>query len=249
MELSFERLWSLFLNKLKFILLFSVIAALATYIVCDNFIDKKYTSSSALLIKMSDEGTNSNNELTVSKGLVENYKTALYTDNFFTLVAEKVLVDYNIKYTPRELKQNAEIKVGSAEKNSSSDFSINYTCTDPYLAQSILEIITKTAVSYISDNFSNEVMVIEDPMFPDGPSSPKTIRNSVYAFLIVFILVVCFYFFREISDDKIKNVRDITGTYDIFVLGVVPDYIVKKPKAQSYHSYYANDTKEDNGNG
>ena len=249
MEITFERLFSLFLNKLKFILLFSVIAAIGTFVVCNYFIDKEYTSSSVLLIKMSDEAPNSNNELSVSKGLVENYTKALNTDNFFTVVAKNIEEQKGLKYNPTDLRQASSIKAGSLENNS-SDFSIEYVCGDPVLAQEVLFIITNTAIDeYLPKSFPNEVLRIDDPTLPKSPSSPRTVRNSVYAFIVVFILVACFYFFRELSDDRIKNVRDITGSYDLFLLGVVPDYIVTKPKTQSYHSYYANDVKEDNSNG
>ena len=248
MDISFERLWSLFLNKLKIIILISAIASIGTFLVCNFLINKEYTSDSALLIQMNiSEDQNANNELTVTKNLVDNYIRTLNTDNFFNGVAEKVNTKYNSEYTGNQLKKSATIKSSSSDR-SSSDFNISFTSGDPVLSQEILSIIVESAIEYIDDNnFPNKIKCIESPTFTDHPSAPKTRNNTIYAFIIVFVIVSCFYFFKEIFDDRIKNVRDISNVYDIHVLGVVPDYSdPKKQKKKSYSHYdYTAGNKEE----
>ena len=251
MDISFERLISLFLNKLKFILLVSIIVSLGTYVYSNNFLDKKYTSSSTVLIAMNSETMqNSSTELTVTKNLVDNYIKTLYTENFFSLAANEVNRVLNTNYTSSQLKSATTIKASSAEK-SSSDFNLSYTSGDPELSQKVLVIITDCALSYVNDKgFPNKLMRIDDPTYPSNPSFPKVKSNTLYAFLIVFVASTCFFYFREIFDNRIKNVRDISGEYDLFILGVIPDFVSPKPKrTKGYHTYSNSYSKEESKNG
>lgn len=250
MDISFERLMSLFFSKLKFILLVSLIVAAGTYIYSNNFVDKKYTSSSTMLIAMNaDTSQSTNNELYVTKNLVENYMKTLYTDNFFAVASEKVNQELGTNYSIGQLKSATTIKTSSIN-NSSSDFTLSYTCGDPQLAQQILFIISDTALNYINDiGFPNELMRIDNPTQPLSPSYPKVKSLAFYAFLVTFVAAVCFFYFREIFDGRIKNVRDITNEYELFVLGVIPDFVSPKPKkSKGYYAYTNSYNKEESKN-
>ena len=248
MDISFERLISFFFSKLKIVIIISVIVTVASYLFSDNMIQKKYTSSSALMITMNvSSSQSSNNELTVTKNLVENYIRTLYTNNFFSVVARSVNEELGTDYTSKSLKSSTSIKSASSDK-ASSDFNINYTSNDPVLSQKILTIITNEALTYIESlGYSNKLDCIEDPTLPTGPSSPNPRNNAIYAFLISFVGSMAVFYFVEIFDTRIKNVQDISATYNVSILGVIPDYASgNKKRKSSYYTYEETAAKEEN---
>lgn len=250
MDISFERLFALILAKLKYVILIAIVVSLCTYLICDNMIEKKYTSESALMIQMNTQSNQStNNELTVTKQSVENYIRTLYTYNFFKYAASSVNAQLGTNYTEKQLLKSSSIKASSADK-SSSDFIFTYTSTTPGLAQDILFIITEEAINYLDEkNVANPVDRIEDPSLPVTPSSPKTKTFTIYSFLFSAILSLCIFFFIEILDDRIKNVKDISSAYTITVLGVIPNYDHPKKSKNKKHSYANSYSKEENNNG
>ena len=249
MDISIERLLSLFLNKLKYIILITVLVTVATYLVSDNLIEKKYTSESALMIQVNSQSNqNTNNELSVTRQSVENYIRTLYTDNFFKIATDRINAELGTNYTYKQIKKNSEMKAGSSDR-ASSDFNISYTATTPDLAQKILFVITDEAMNYLdSKNVTNPVDRIEDPSLPGGPSFPKTRDYTLYALILSFIISVCMFFFKEIFDDRIKNVKDITAEYDFSILGVIPDYTPSKSSTYTKASRSYNYSKEEKKN-
>lgn len=242
MDISLERLVSLFLSKLKYIIIITLLVSIGTYLVSDNLIEKKYTSESAIMIQVNAQSTqNTNNELAVTKQSVENYIRTLYTDNFFRIATDKVNSTLGTDYTYKQIKKSSQMKAASTDR-ASSDFNISYTASTPELAQKILFIITDEAMTYLdSKNVTNPVDRIEDPSLPTSQSFPKTRDYTLYAFILSFVVSVCLFFFKEIFDDRIKNVKDITTEYDLSILGVIPDY---EPSSYSKDSRIKACTKE-----
>ncbi len=239
MDISFERLISFFVSKLKFVLVLSVVIAIGTYLVCDNFITKKYTSSSALMISMNlDANQTSINELNVTKNLVENYIRTLYTTNFFSVAASEINENLGTDYTAKEIKDNTVIRADSQKL--SADFNIDYTSESPVISQKILTIITAKAIAYIEElEYTNKIAIIENPTFATGPSSPKLRSFTIYAFLITFVFSMVILFFIEILDNRIKNVQDISSEYNLTIIGVIPDYSPSRPKKIKKNKAYA----------
>ncbi len=250
MDMNFERLVSLIITKLKYVILIAVVISLGTYLICDNIVEKKYTSESVLMIQMNPQSNQStNNELSVTKQSVENYIRTLYTYNFFRYAAESVNSELGTNYTEKQLLKSSTIKASSSDK-SSSDFIFTFTSTTPELAQKILFIITEEATSYLDEkNATNPVDRIEDPSLPVTPSYPRTKTLTIYSFLFSAILSVCVFFFIEIFDDRIKNVKDITSAYTITILGVIPNYDQPKVTKGRKNSYANSYSKEEKKNG
>ncbi len=251
MEISFERLIALFLNKLKFILLVSVIAAVATFFISENLLDKEYTSTSKMYIPMNQEmQQNASNEVTTTRRLVNDYIQILDTIDFFQVVSAAVNEELGTELTPAAIRINTKITAVSSKEETSA-FYIAYTSKSPDLAESVLKIMDKEAIEHIaSKGLQNKLEVIGSPYGHQKPSAPNTRNNCIYAFMIGFVLSVCFFYFREIFDNRIKNVQDILSEYEISLLGVVPDALpekVKKTKKSYYayaHSYYSKEDEQ-----
>ena len=253
MEISFERLIALFLNKLKFILLISVIAAVAAYFISENVIDKEYTSSAKMYIPMNQElMQNASSEVTTTRRLVNNYIGNLETYDFFKIVSERVNKELNANLSPAAIKKFTKFTPVST-KEESSHFYIRYTSKSSTLAGDVLNIIYLEAIKSIESRETGYTLeCVDKPNGHQTPSAPNTRNNCIYAFMIGFVISVCFFYFREIFDIRIKNVQDILSEYEISLLGVVPNAIPQKvsKSKKSYrgyaHSYYS---KEDNNNG
>ncbi len=250
MEISFERLLGLFFNKLKFILLVAVIATIATYFISDNLIEKKYTSTSQMNVPTITTGSASSGDIINTRRLVTEYVDILSSLDFFEAAAESVEEQTGLSYTKSQLRSSTSIASKSSGEHSSV-FYIRFTSDSPEKAQTVLKIIDETAIDYIAERYKDAnkegvarklgfISINESPNAPTSPSSPNILNNCIGAFVIAFIVSACLFYFREILDDRIKNVRDIISEYDIPLLGVVPDFIQEQPQKRNkktYHSY------------
>lgn len=227
MELTFERLVSLFTSKLKYIIIVSLIAAVGAFFISTNVVKKEYTSSSRLLIMMNATTTQSGvNELSITQNLVANYIITLDTDNFFKVATDAINKKYKTEFDYTIIKDRTTIDGNYTEEN--SELNIRYTCGDSLSAQLILEVIDAEAISYIDKlGFPNELLIINNPTLPIAPSSPNVKNNMAYAFIIAFIICVCIVYFKEIFDDRIKSTNDISK-YNLKIVGIIPNYIKKQ---------------------
>ncbi len=261
MEISFERLLALFFNKLKFILLVAIIASVATYFISDNLVEKEYTSSSQMRIPTIKATTTAAGDVINTRRLVTEYIDILDSYDFFEEVSLAVNDTLDTSFTKEQIRRNTKIANKSSDEDSSV-FYISYKSTSPELAESVLTIIDEKAKSYIAKQYEDinaasaaeGLGIVEINEKPNGhfsPSSPNTRNNCIYAFIISFVLVVCFFYFREILDNRIKNVQDIATEYNLSLLGVIPDYIQqdnkkgKKNRHRTYRSYGEKPSKEE----
>ncbi len=231
MEISFDRLLALIINKLKYILIIALVVVIATFIISEFFITKTYTSSADVYINMNSQ-TNQNTltELNTTKNLVANYIGILNTGNFFQTVANTANYELSAFFDASSLKSGARFSDKSTELNTSI-FVITYTSTDPVQAQQILTIITREASDYINNNptdFPNPIVVTDGPTYSSKPTSPNTLNNCVYAFIASIILSVFAFILYEMVDNKVKDVQSVISEFQLSLLGVIPDYAIDK---------------------
>ena len=236
MEISFDRLLALIINKLKYILIIALVVVIGTFIVSESFITKTYTSSADIYINMNSQtDQNTITELNTTKNLVTNYMNILNTNKFFEFVANTVNERFSTFYTADFLRSNARFSTKSVELDSSF-FVITFTSTDPVQAQQILSIISTEAANYINNNpddFPNPIVVTEDPTFATKPTSPNTLNNCIYAFIISIVLSVFVFILQEVIDNRVKDVQTVVAEFQLSLLGVIPDYASDKSNKAS----------------
>lgn len=232
MEMNLNRLLSLLVSKLKYIILIAVILAIGAFGYTKMFVDETYTSSAKFLVDM-EITQNKASEQSFSVNALKSYMAIFNTRDFFNEVADI----YNAEkgeptFTSTEIRSMTSIADSSGSEEPT--FYIKVTASDPSTAYEISKTISEYAVSKINDfEYLNTITMVESPIMALAPSSPNVKKNALIGFALGVILTSAFFVCREMFDGRIKNVEDISNEYDIPILGVVPDTTAEAPENKS----------------
>lgn len=223
MEMNLNRLLSLILLKMKYIILVALIFAMMAFGYTKFFVDEKYTSSAQFIVGM-EAVQNKAAEFSYAQQTLNYYLPIFRADDFFDEVA-KTYNEKNDKtvYTSGQIKSMTSIY--SSSNPDEPTFFITVTALKPDVAYDLADVISKYAIEKIENEHEtlNKITIIDSPDIPLAPSSPNVRKNTFIGFLIGAFLMITYIICREMFDVRIKNIEDISSEYDIPVLGVIPD--------------------------
>lgn len=232
MEINLNRLLSLLVSKLKYIILIAVILAIGAFGYTKMFVSEKYTSSAKFLVDM-EITQNKASEQSFSVNALKSYMAIFNTRDFFNEVADV----YNAEkgetlFTSSEIRAMTSISDSSGSEEPT--FYIRVSASDPTTAYEISKTISEYAISKINEfEYLNTITMVESPIKALSPSSPNVKKNALIGFALGVILSAAFFVCIEMFDGRIKNIEDITSGYDIPILGIVPDTTVETPNTKS----------------
>ncbi len=232
MEINLNRLLSLLVSKLKYIVLIAVILAIGAFGYTKMFVSEKYTSSAKFLVDM-EVTQNKASEQSFSVNALKSYMAIFNTRDFFNEVTDI----YNAEkgetvFTSSEIRAMTSISDSSSADEPT--FYIKVTATDPATAYDVSKTVAEYAVSKINEfEYLNTITMVESPIKALSPSSPNVKKNALIGFALGVILSAAFFVCREMFDGRIKNIEDISNEYDIPILGVIPDTTVEAPNTKS----------------
>lgn len=222
MEINLNRLLSLLLSKLKYIILVAVILAIGAFAYTKLFVSEKYTSSAKFLVDM-EITQNKASEQSFAVNALGSYMEIFDTRDFF----EEVAGIYNQEKTDGELSSSQIRAMTSISDSSNAEkptFYIKVSSSDPIEAYNLAKTISEYAIVKIDEfKYLNTITMIERPIKPLSPSSPNAKKNTVIGFALGAIITAALFVCIELFDGRVKNIEDISNGYDIPVLGVIPD--------------------------
>ncbi len=223
MEMNISRIVSLLLVRLKYILLVALIFALLLFGFTKAFVQEKYSSSAKILVVMEADFSKTS-EATFVKEAIHSYLAIFDTVKFFNEVSEEYASrEYGDRiFTASQLKAMTDIEA-SANVDEPS-FTVKVTSTSPDVCYNVATTVADyMLVKSAEYQPLNKIKVIDDPIKPLVPVSPNVMVTTLIGFLLGAIGAAAFFVCKEMFDNKIKNLEDITSLYDIPILGVVPD--------------------------
>ncbi|MBE6701314.1 MAG: hypothetical protein E7582_05435 [Ruminococcaceae bacterium] len=222
MEINLNRLFSLLLVKLKYIILVAVIAAIAAFSYTNAFMTEKYTSSAKFLVLM-ETSQNKSSELTFAQESISSYMAIFRARDFFNEVVDT----YNEENPDEELTTSQLMSITDIQSSTNSDeatFTIKVTTTDPEKSYKFTKLISEHAKAKVAGiETLNEIMMVESPVKSFVPSSPNIKSNTFLGFVIGFVLTAAAFVLKELLDGRIKNAEDVKALCNISILGVIPD--------------------------
>lgn len=103
---------------------------------------------------------------------------------------------------------------------------------DPKLAQSMVNELVDTAVTYIPKvmNASENAQptIAEYAVVPDEPSSPNLAKNIILGAVVAMLLVAVIFVVRMLMDDSLNTAEDVEKEFGIMPFTVIPEGISKK---------------------
>lgn len=219
-EIDLRELFYIIRKSFKFLITISVIFAIIAYFISSYAIDKKYESSTTLLVnsnKLSSE-TITQNDVTLSKSLIYTYAEIAKSETIMDKTLKKLNIEENqisaLMITP--LKDTQIIQIKAQAKS-------------PELAANI----ANTVASLFSDEVKRIAKVdsveIIDIAVPINVSIyPSVVLNTIISAIIGGIFTLTIVFLIHYTDNTIKTESDIEKHTDSNVLGTVIKYDTKE---------------------
>ena len=184
------------------------------------FINPTYESAGSLYAENTSDTvsgtTNVNlNEIMVRQELVRTYAEVLSSNVFL----KKVAKESNLDYTYQDILNMVTMR----DKNETEILVISVESEDPSHAFIIAQTMINLASSQIAEIVEGgNVKVLDEPEYPEGPSSPNLVKNIAVGLLGGLILCMAIIYVLELLDNKVKDSEMLSKTFKYPVLGEVP---------------------------
>lgn len=217
-DITINDILKMLLAHIKLIIIVSVVLALGAYIYADNFIQKSYSASTMICIKIDnlyyssdvvdEDGRISANSINNAQNLAENLST-MFT--YSTEIAAVRPAGYSVSIAPVNETNFMRITVTGADSK---------VCADT--ANAVRNITPTVVEKYISDG---EAILFGSPAVPAGRhTSPDATRYALFGFIAGLIVSILISIILEVIDTTIKSSDDLYKMYDIPVFAEIVDF-------------------------
>ena len=201
------------------LLLTTVLAALAGFLVSSFVLTPQYQAS-ALMIVNTRQDTSANvtsDQLTSASRLVSTYSIIVKSDT----VLNQVIANLGLNMTYETLASKVEVSA----VDETQVMEITVTDPNPDGARQVCEQITQVAPDAILTAVeAGSVKVISAASVDPDPVSPNIPRNTAIAGVLGLVVCVGILFLRVLLDNKINTEDDVTTHLGLTVIGVIPNY-------------------------
>ena len=201
------------------LLLTTVLAALAGFLVSSFVLTPQYQAS-ALMIVNTRQDTTANvtsDQLNSASKLVSTYSIIVKSDT----VLNQVIANLGLNMSYETLAD----KVGVAAVDDTQVMEITVTDANPDGARQVCEQITQVAPDAILTAVeAGSVKVISAAGVDPDPVSPNVMRNTAIAGVLGLVVCLGVLFLQVLLDNKINTEEDVTKQLGLNVIGVIPDY-------------------------
>lgn len=201
------------------LLLTTVLAALAGFLVSSFVLTPQYQAS-ALMIVNTRQDTSANvtsDQLTSASRLVSTYSIIVKSDT----VLNQVIANLGLNMTYETLASKVEVSA----VDETQVMEITVTDPNPDGARQVCEQITQVAPDGILTAVeAGSVKVISAASVDPDPVSPNIPRNTAIAGVLGLVVCVGILFLRVLLDNKINTEDDVTKHLGLTVIGVIPNY-------------------------
>ena len=184
------------------------------------FISPTYVSEGSLYAENTSDTvsgtTNVNlNEIMVRQELVRTYAEVLSSNVFLKKVAKET----NLDYTYQDILNMVTMR----DKNETEILVISVESENPAHAYIIAQTMINLASSQIAEIVEGgNVKVLDEPEYPEGPSSPNLVKNIAVGLLGGLIVCMAVIYVLELLDNKVKDAEMLSKIFKYPVLGEVP---------------------------
>jgi len=218
-EIDLKELLVLLREKIRFIILTTLLCGAAVFVISYWFIVPMYTASVSMYVNNARDpqsATTNTNDISASQMLVNTYIEMINSTSVLTKVAEATGLDYSVEEIRSMLNAQA--------KNNTEIFEVSVRWTDPKHAQMIANAVAQVAPDEILHYMeASSVKVIDYADIPTVPTSPKIKKNTVAGLFLGLVLSVLWIILRQFLDVRVKNEDDLANLFHLPVLGVIPD--------------------------
>ena len=218
-EIDLKELFDIFWSK-KFLIFIVVAAFIILGLIYEIAIKTPvYTSSTTLVLAMSDTNKDENSitttDITINSKLVSTYSEIVKSKNVLRKVIENLQID--------EDEENIRKNVTVTSVQDTEVIKISVTHKNAAYSAKIANEIGKVFSEKVNEIYNiNNVYVLDDAEIQDEPSNINYVKDIVIFALAGFVLVAGYVFLLNMLDTTVKTVEDIEKTCGVSVLATIP---------------------------
>lgn len=245
-SLDLAEIFGLLLSKIWIIITVSVIGFVLAFIFTKVFIPDTYAASFSIYIKNTTNktviDTLNSADITAAQSLAQTYIAILDDDAVIDEISNNLMEKYSVEelsnYFAMDEEADGSYRINTRSMRSCVSFSqVNETelltitgySTDPVMAADICSSVEAIAPDVLIRVVgAGAVESVGHAKIPKTPVSPNVLKNSIFGFMLGFILVVAFIIIRHILDNTVKSVETLKARYNMPVLAEIPFYEIVK---------------------
>ena len=205
-------------EKVALILAATILAAALGWAFSAFLMPRKYEASVNMIVNTRTEivGVVTSDAISSAQDLVDTYAIIIKSNKVLNSVIDEL--DLNMSY--EELSR--QISVDAI--NRTQVMKIAAQCSDPRLAEQIVDTISQIAPAIVADAVeAGSCKVVSDVYSSQDPVTPNIPRTTVLFGALAFLLVCAAVVLRELLNDYIVDDADMEKKLGISALGVIPD--------------------------
>lgn len=216
LEIDLSQLFNLLKKNMRLIVITTVIGAVLCFAATLFLIDKKYASTSTIILtpKITETGNIDQATLTTNSKMVNNYMQIIKGESVLSQVAEKLSIT-----SVSELKGQVSV----SNPTNTEVIAVTATTEDPVLSQQIVEVTIDTFFSSVKDKLNIENMTIIDPAKVENiPVSPNKKMNTLIGALAGLVLSCGYVLLKYLLDKRLRTREEAENFLGIPVLVEIP---------------------------
>ncbi|MDO5047847.1 MAG: Wzz/FepE/Etk N-terminal domain-containing protein [Anaerococcus sp.] len=219
-EIDLLELFDIIKKNFFKIILVGLIFGLGAFLVSKFLIAPKYESSVSLIVNNNQPTENNEalqlNDVQLNQKLVGTYTEIIKTRGIASMVIDNLGLD--IDY------EDFVSMVSVSSKNDTEIFEVSVRDTIPQRAADIANETSKVFKDAIVEIMNvNNVQILDEAIVAEDPYSPSVVRNTGLGFILGIFISIFIILVRSLLDTRIKSADDITDTFDLPVIGILPD--------------------------
>lgn len=219
-EIDLLEIFYLLRAKLVWLILAFVIGGVIAGSITHFLITPKYTATAKMyMISASSGSVLDLSDFNIGTSLSQDYTELIKIRPVFNEVIDNLNLDMEYE----DLLKKVSISV----VGDSRLLAVSVEDNDPKLAQSMVNELVDTAVTYIPKvmNASENAQptIAEYAVVPDEPSSPKLAKNIILGAVVAMLLVAVIFVVRMLMDDSLNTAEDVEKEFGIMPFTVIPE--------------------------
>lgn len=219
-EIDLLEIFYLLRAKLVWLILAFVIGGAIAGSITHFLITPKYTATAKMyMISASSGSVLDLSDFNIGTSLSQDYTELIKIRPVFNEVIDNLKLDMEYE----DLLKKVEISV----VGDSRLLAVSVEDNDPKMAQSIVNELVDTAVTYIPKvmNASENAQptIAEYAVVPDEPSYQNLAKNTIFGAILAMLLVAVIFVARMLMDDSLNTAEDVEKEFGIMPFTVIPE--------------------------
>ena len=221
-EIDLKELFDIFWNRKILIIFVVIIFAMIGAIYSFAFKTPMYSSSTTLVLAMSEtttsEETNSitTTDMTLNSSLVSTYSKIVESND----VLREVISNLGIDESEDTLRNN--IDVSAVDDTEIIEITVSHE--NAVYAAKIANEIADVFSEKVNEIYNiNNVYILDEAEIENAPSNVNHLKDMIIFALVGLVLVMLYVFVLNLLDDTIKSPEEIEKEYGLYVLVSIPD--------------------------